>query len=429
MKKLLFEPSETLLSFKDYQESDGFTALACSLKMSPEKIIEEITAAKLVGRGGAGFPVGKKMHAVKETIGDEKYVICNADEGEPGTFKDRELLKRNPLKIIESMIIAAYAIGAHKGYLYVRGEYNFLKDDILRCMQEAKDHHYLGNNILDSGFDFDIEYRSGSGAYICGEETALIESIEGRSGDPRNKPPFTAQVGLFGKPTLVNNVETLINILPILNYGPDYYKSFGTEKSSGTKLFSASGFIVKPGVYEVPFGLSLRAFIEDQCGGCTGHIKFVQVGGSSGIVLDRDQLDIELSYEAFAKLGVGLGSGAIYVADESVCIVDFLKTTAAFFRHESCGKCTPCREGNRHIERILDKFSKGQGRLEDINILLRTSTVMKEASFCGLGQTATTALVSGIEAFKGEILGHINGHCKTGVCKIGGDLHESQHYH
>ncbi len=424
MKKLLFDPSETLLSFKSYQESDGLKALECVLKMKPEEVINQIKDSKLVGRGGAGFPVGIKMASVYKESDYPKYVVCNADEGEPGTFKDRELLKRNSMKVLESMVIAAYAIGASKGYLYVRGEYNYLKDQILDQLKDMREHHYLGKNILNSGFDFDIEYRSGIGAYICGEETALIESIEGRSGDPRVKPPYTASKGLWGKPTLINNVETLINILPIMNYGSDYYKQFGTEKSTGTKLFSVSGAVKQKGVYEVDFGTTIKELLE-LCGGVTGQLKFIQVGGSSGVVLSKEQLDLELSYESFAEIGAGLGSGAIYVADESICIIDFLIATAAFFRHESCGKCTPCREGNRHIEAILNRFKSGKGKVEDIDVLLRTGRVMKEASFCGLGQTATSALVSSIHVFKEEFLEHIEGHCKTGVCMLGGVDRES----
>jgi NADH:ubiquinone oxidoreductase subunit F (NADH-binding) len=423
MTKLLFDPSETQLSFEDYKKNDGFKALASSLSMTPINVIKAITDSGLVGRGGAGFPVGIKLNSVKDTESLIKYVICNADEGEPGTFKDRELLKRYPFKVIEAMIIAGYAIDAHKGYLYVRGEYGYLKETIKNCMDEARKNQYLGENILNSGFDFDIEYRSGSGAYICGEETALIESIEGRSGDPRHKPPFTAQVGLFGKPTLVNNLETLINFIPIINYGADYYRSFGTEKSTGTKLFSVSGAVKNKGVYEVPFGTTLRELI-DLCGGESRPVKFVQIGGSSGVVLPSSMMAIELSFEAFGALGVGLGSGAIYVADESVCVVDYLKATTAFFRDESCGKCTPCREGNRHIELILNKFSEGTGKLEDIETLKRTSHVMSEASFCGLGQTATTGLKSIIEQFEDEIISHINGNCPTGICKLGGGKHE-----
>lgn len=422
MSNLLFERSKTLLSFDDYQQADGFKVLQCVLKMNPLDIIDEIKASNLVGRGGAGFPVALKMSSVQRMESDIKYLVCNADEGEPGTFKDRELLSRNPLKVIESMIISAYAIGASKGYLYVRGEYSYLKPPILEGLEVLREKGYLGKNICGSGFDFDIEYRSGIGAYICGEETALIESIEGRSGDPRNKPPYTAEVGLWGKPTLVNNVETLANILPIMDLGAKVYKTYGTEKSAGTKLFSVSGSVLNKGVYEVPFGTTLRQLIEEECGGGE-HIKFVQVGGSSGIILPESMIDIELSYEAFSKLDAGLGSGAIYVADESVCVLDYLKVTAAFFKHESCGKCTPCREGNRHIERILKNLSQGIGSKGDIETLLRTSHVMKEASFCGLGQTATSGLVSALKYFEDEILIHLEKKCQTGVCSFnrGGD--------
>lgn len=420
MTNLLFEQSASLLSFETYNNADGFTALKKALKMKPEEIIEEITKSNLVGRGGAAFPVGLKMSYVARKDSDEKYIICNADEGEPGTFKDRELLKRNPMKIIESVIIAAYAIGATKGYLYVRGEYTNIKKVILKGLEDTRKNGYLGKNILGSGFDFDIEYRSGIGAYICGEETALIESIEGRSGDPRHKPPYTAEVGLFGKPTLVHNVETLANLLPVLNLGADVYKTYGTAKSTGTKLFSVSGNVNNKGVYEVPFGTSLKDLIYEYCGGVPHDlpIKFVQVGGSSGIVLPAYLLDIELSYETFQKLGVGLGSGAILVADQSVCVLDFLYSTERFFRHESCGKCTPCREGNRHISILLDNFRKGKGKQGDIDTIIRTCKVMQEASFCGLGQSAPTPILSVIKYFKSELMSHLTGKCITGVCPM-----------
>ncbi|MCT4633148.1 MAG: SLBB domain-containing protein [Firmicutes bacterium] len=420
MANLIFEKSDSLLSFESYQNADGFSALKKALKMKPEEIIKEITDSKLVGRGGAAFPVGRKMSFVANEDSDEKYIICNADEGEPGTFKDRELLKRNPMKIIESVIIAAYAIGATKGYLYVRGEYTNIKKIIQQGLEDTRKNGYLGDNILDSGFNFDIEYRSGIGAYICGEETALIESIEGRTGDPRHKPPFTAEVGLFGKPTLVHNVETLANLLPIFNLGSDLYKSYGTPNSTGSKLFSVSGNVVNKGVYEVAFGTSLKDLIYQHCGGVPNNlqIKFVQIGGSSGIVLPGFLLDIDLSYETFQKLGAGLGSGAIFVADQSVCVLDFLYSTARFFRHESCGKCTPCREGNRHISILLDNFRKGKGKPGDIETLIRTCTVMQEASFCGLGQSAPRPILSILKYFKSELMSHLKGKCLTGVCPM-----------
>jgi NADH:ubiquinone oxidoreductase subunit F (NADH-binding) len=421
---LLFKRAESPLSFKDYQEDDGFKALRCALSKSQEDIIRMIKASNVVGRGGAGFPVWIKMDSVRKTQEEKKYIICNADEGEPGTFKDRELLYRNPLKVIESMIIAGYTVGADEGYLYVRGEYDYLKPDILRAINQCEKEGYLGDNILDSGFSFKINYRSGSGAYICGEETALIESIEGRTGDPRHKPPYTAQEGLFNKPTLVNNVETLINLLPILNLGPDVYRTYGTESSSGTKLFSVSGCVKTPGVYEVQFGTTLKELI-DLAGGIRGDlkVKFVQVGGSSGIVLPKTMLDIALSYESFKAIDSGLGSGAIYVADESVCIVDYLMATSKFFEHESCGKCTPCREGNRHISRIMTKLASGRATPNDLLILEKTSHVMVEASFCGLGQTAPNAILSCLKYFSEEINEHIKSKCPSGVCKLGGDTH------
>lgn len=419
---LIFQRSEKLLSFEAYQEKDGFKTLECVLKKQPVEVLNEIIDSKVVGRGGAGFPLGIKMESVFKMQQEKKYVICNADEGEPGTFKDRELLSRNPLKVIEGMIIAAYAVGANEGYLYVRGEYDYLKPDILAAIDECKEKGYLGNNILNSPFNFDIHYRSGSGAYICGEETALIESIEGRSGDPRHKPPFTAESGLFGKPTLVNNVETLINLLPIMNLGADVYKSYGTKESYGTKLFSVSGCVESKGVYEVEFGTTIQELI-DLCGGVKDdlNVKFVQIGGSSGVILPGSMLNMELSYEAFRSIGAGLGSGAIFVADDSVCMIDYLRATSKFFEHESCGKCTPCREGNRHISRIFDKMTKGQSSMKDIDILTKTCQAMSEASFCGLGQTAPTAIISALKYFKDEIVEHVEKSCKSGVCSFGGE--------
>lgn len=410
----------SLLSFDTYSDRDDFSVLKRALKMTPELIIKEIRDSKLVGRGGAAFPVGLKMNYVAKEHSPEKYIICNADEGEPGTFKDRELLRRNPMKIIESIIIAAYSIGATKGFLYVRGEYSNIKKSILEALDISRNNGFLGKNILDSGYNFDIEYRSGIGAYICGEETALIESIEGRTGDPRHKPPFTAEVGLFGKPTLVQNVETLANILPVISFGAEIYSSYGTDKSSGTKLFSVSGNVNSKGVYEVAFGTSLRDLIYKYSGGIPHDvpIKFIQVGGSSGIVLPSTLLDTPLSYEGFEKIGGGLGSGAIFVADQSVCVLDFLYATAKFFKHESCGKCTPCREGNRHISILLDNLRTGKGKESDIDSLIRTCNVMKEASFCGLGQTAPNAILSVIKYFKDELTSHLDGKCSTGICPI-----------
>lgn len=425
MKNLILDKDCALLSFSDYEAADGFEALKKACNITPSEVIDQIKEANLRGRGGSGFSTGLKMSFVAEKKDPVKYIICNADEGEPGTFKDRELFNRNPLKVIEGMIIAAYAIGATKGYLYVRGEYANLKEIITSALNEAKNQGYLGQNVCGCGFNFDIEFRSGTGAYICGEETALIESIEGRSGDPRIKPPYVSDEGLWGKPTLVNNVETLANILPIINLGADAYKTIGTKKSPGTKLFSVSGCVRNRGVYEAPFGTTVRQLINGYCDGVEGdkQIKFVQIGGSSGIVLPASKLDVELSYEAFEEMGAGIGSGAVLVVDESVCVIDFLKSTAAFFKHESCGKCTPCREGNSHIVRILENISHGEGSEEDFETLLRTSRVMKEASFCGLGRTASTAVASMIEHFKNEMSEHLDGACLSGVCDVsqGGD--------
>ncbi len=423
MAKLISELCELVhpLSVEDYTKQGGFSALEKTFKIPPEDVIKEISDSKLVGRGGAAFPSGIKMNVVAKEQNEIKYVICNADEGEPGTFKDKYLLNHVPFQIIEGMIIAGYAVGAHYGYIYIRGEYPDTHALLKRAIQELKKNQYLGNNIMDSGFNFNIELRAGTGAYVCGEETALIESIEGKGGDPRLKFPYTAVRGLWDKPTLVNNVETLANFCVVMNIGAEKYKMLGTDNSKGTKLFSVSGCVNKKGVYELEFGTSLRELIDTYCGGIEDDkaIKFVQVGGSSGGVFPAHMLDIALDYESFRKYGVGLGSGAVFVADESICIVDFLKATMKFFQHESCGKCTPCREGNRHIVKILDRISEGKGKMNDIKILLSICNAMIETALCGLGQSAPTALLTCIEYFRDEIEEHIHGYCRTGVCKFG----------
>ncbi len=409
------------LSLKDYKENGGFEALEKALfKMKTEQIIDEVRASNLKGRGGAAFPTGLKLQFVASEKSDIKYIICNADEGEPGTFKDKILLDGCPFQIIEGMIISALAVGASYGYIYIRGEYPQTKDLLKKAVNILKEEGFLGKNILGTDLCFDIEVRTGAGAYVCGEETALIESIEGNDGRSRFKPPYTANKGLWGKPTLVNNVETLINIPYIISLGSEEYKKFGTKSSSGTKLLSISGCVANKGVYEIEFGMTIREIINEICGGVETdkEIKFVQLGGSSGAVLPAEMLDIKIDFDELNKLGIGLGSGAMFVGDESICILDFVKTTMEFFKHESCGKCTPCREGNRHINKILNRIIEGKGSNRDLELLVDICELMKDTSLCGLGQSAPTALLTTMKYFEEEYKEHIEGFCRAGICNL-----------
>ncbi|WP_425448700.1 complex I 51 kDa subunit family protein [Dethiothermospora halolimnae] len=413
------------LSLKEYKENNGFKGLERALfKMNSKDIISEIKSSNLKGRGGACFSTGLKWQFTSMENSNDKYVICNADEGEPGTFKDKVLLDGCPFQIIEGMIIAALAVGANKGYIYIRGEYPKSKDILIDAINTLKYEGYLGKNILGTEYSFDIEVRSGAGAYVCGEETALIESIEGNPGRSRFKPPYPPNKGLWGKPTLVNNVETLANIPIILANGVDEYKKYGTKSSVGTKLISVSGAVVNKGVFEIEFGTTLREVIYDICGGMEPgkELNFIQLGGSSGACLPNSLLDTKLDFDELKKLDIGLGSGAILVVDTSICILDFIKNTMEFFKHESCGKCTPCREGNRHIIKTIDRITKGYGTKNDLNLLIDISTVMTEASLCGLGQAAPTALITTMKYFKEEYINHVKGYCKAGICNLKGGV-------
>ncbi|MGB7606058.1 MAG: NADH-ubiquinone oxidoreductase-F iron-sulfur binding region domain-containing protein [Lutisporaceae bacterium] len=407
------------LSIKEYKDNGGFAGLEKALfSMSPVEIIDVVKDSNLKGRGGASFPTGLKWQLVASEKASEKYIICNADEGEPGTFKDKVLIDGCPLQLLEGMIIAAYAVEAQKGYIYIRGEYSKSWELLKKAVELLKSEGYLGSNILGHNFNFDIEIRSGAGAYVCGEETALIESIEGNPGRSRFKPPYPPVNGLWGKPTLVNNVETLFNIPLIISSGAEEFKRFGTESSSGTKLVSVCGNIVNKGVFEVEFGTSLREIIYDLCGGVENNkkLKFIQLGGSSGPCLPESLLDLKLDFDEFKQIGYGLGSGAVLIADESVCILDFIKNILEFFKHESCGKCTPCREGIRHIITIIDRITKGQGSTRDLELICSISSLMGKASLCGLGQAAPTVITSTLKYFNEEYMEHINGYCRTGVC-------------
>jgi NADH-quinone oxidoreductase subunit F len=387
-------------SLEDYRASGGYAGLARALAIGDEAVITEVTAAKLMGRGGAAFPTGRKWAAVATQPAQPHYLVCNADESEPGTFKDRALLEGDPFVVVEAMTIAAFATGASIGYLYLRGEYPEAAARVTAAIEAARAAGLLGPDVLGSGFAFDIELRRGAGAYICGEETALFESIEGKRGEPRNKPPFPVEVGLFGKPTVVNNVETLANIPLILSIGGEAYAAIGTEGSTGPKLFCLSGHVVRPGTYEVAFGATLRDLIDLAGGVQDGRaIKAILLGGAAGVFVGPESLDLPLTFEATRAAGATLGSGVIMVFDESVDLVDTLRRIAQFFRDESCGQCVPCRVGSVRQEELLARLAAGsrvRPRDEELALLKEIGQVMRDASICGLGQTASSAIESAL---------------------------------
>jgi NADH-quinone oxidoreductase subunit F len=376
----------------------NYPALTKALDMKPEDVVNEIKTSGLVGRGGAAFPTGIKWEGAAKAPGAEKYVICNADESEPGTFKDRILLLDDPHRTIEGMAIAAYAIGARQGYLYIRAEYPYILPVLENALREAREASLLGENILGSDFAFDIELRVGAGAYICGEETALFESIEGKRGFPRVKPPFPTTHGLFGKPTVINNVETLCNVPLIMSQGASEYRKIGTEKSPGPKLFCLSGDVEKPGLYEVPFGVTLRELLE-MAGGVANHQKLQSVlfGGAAGAFAQPDQLDVRMTFEDLRAAGLPLGSGVVMVFDETRDMRDVLKRLGHFFAHESCGKCYPCQLGTQRQKEILDRIAEGKILEGDMIRLQDVGWTMTDASLCGLGQTAASAVLSAIK--------------------------------
>jgi NADH-quinone oxidoreductase subunit F len=387
-------------SLDDYRANGGYVALTRALEIGAEAVIAEVTASKLMGRGGAAFPTGRKWAAVASQPAQPHYLVCNADESEPGTFKDRVLLEGDPFAIVESMTIAAFATGANQGYLYIRGEYPEAEARIRAAIGAARAAGLLGPDILGSGSAFDIEVRRGAGAYICGEETALFESIEGKRGEPRNKPPFPVEVGLFGKPTVVNNVETLANIPLVLEMGGEAYARIGTEGSTGPRLFCLSGHVERPGVYEVEFGATLRDLIE-LAGGVSGgrDIRAILLGGAAGVFVGPDALDMPLTFEATRAAGATLGSGVIMVFDETVDLVDTLRRIAQFFRDESCGQCVPCRVGSVRQEELLARLATGstvRSRDEELVLLRDIGQAMRDASICGLGQTASSAIESAL---------------------------------
>jgi NADH-quinone oxidoreductase subunit F len=388
-------------SLHDYRAAGGYEALRRAIDLGPEGVIREVKDSRLMGRGGAAFPTGVKWEAVAQQPVRPHYLVCNADESEPGTFKDRVLLEGDPFGMIEAMTIAAYATGCERGYLYLRGEYPVAHERLRHAIEVARHHGYLGPDILDHGFSFEIEIRSGAGAYICGEETAIFNSIEGFRGEPRSKPPFPVAVGLFGKPTVVNNVETLYNVIGMMLEGGPAFAEVGTEKSTGTKLFCVCGNVVRPGVYEVPFGTTLRELL-DKAGGIVGERKLqgVLLGGAAGSFVAADQLDLPLTFEAVRDAGTTLGSGVVIAFDETVSMPEILVRIAAFFRDESCGQCTPCRVGTVRQEEALARLRSGalRGSLDQELALLRdVGACMRDSSICGLGQTAATAIASAVD--------------------------------
>lgn len=402
-----------------YLKNEGYQGLAKALKMAPEDIIEEVKRSGLRGRGGAGFPTGLKWGFCRSTPSDKKYVICNADEGDPGAFMDRGVLEGDPHSVIEGMLIGAYAIGADEGYVYCREEYPLAIKHMEIAIRQAEEAGYLGENILDSGFKFHLKIRAGAGAFVCGEETALMASIEGKRGMPRVRPPFPAQSGLWGKPTNINNVETWSNIPHILRKGSEWYTQFGTEKSKGTKIFALTGKVNNTGLVEVPMGMTLKDIIFDIGGGIRNGKKFkaVQIGGPSGGCLPESMLDLQVDYDTLTQAGAMVGSGGLVIMDETTCMVDIARFFLNFSQSESCGKCTPCREGNKRMWEILDRITKGEGKEEDIDKLETLAYTIKETSLCGLGQNAPNPVLATLKYFREEFEEHIRDKkCRAGAC-------------
>lgn len=405
----------------EYIAMDGYSALGKVLTtMTPEDVIKVMKDSGLRGRGGGGFPTGMKWEFAAKNKVDQKYVVCNADEGDPGAFMDRSVLEGDPHAVLEAMAIAGYAIGANKGYIYVRAEYPIAVKRLDIAIRQAREYGLLGKNIFDTGFDFDIETRLGAGAFVCGEETALLTSIEGNRGEPKAKPPFPANKGLFGQPTIINNVETLANIPQIILKGAEWFSSMGTERSKGTKVFALGGKIVNTGLVEIPLGTTLREIIYDIGGGIPGGKKFkaVQTGGPSGGCIPASHLDTPIDYDNLIAIGSMMGSGGMIVTDETTCMVDFARFFLDFTVDESCGKCTPCRIGTRRLLEMLDKITAGQATLEDLDKMEELCHYIKTNALCALGQTAPNPVLSTLRYFRDEYEAHVvEKRCPAGVCK------------
>ncbi|MBP1737041.1 MAG: D-reducing hydrogenase subunit HoxF [Oscillospiraceae bacterium] len=411
-------------SIDEYIGVDGYTALSRILteQTPPQEIIDAIKASGLRGRGGAGFATGMKWQFTADAVSDDgvKYVCCNADEGDPGAFMDRSVLEGDPFSVLEAMTIAAYAVDSHQGYIYIRAEYPIAVKRLQIAITQAKEYGLLGQNILNSGFDFELELRLGAGAFVCGEETALLVSIEGKRGEPRPRPPFPAVKGLFARPTLLNNVETYANITWILNNGADEFAAIGTEKSKGTKVFALGGKIVNTGLVEIPMGTTLRTIIEDIGGGIPNGKKFkaAQTGGPSGGCIPADLIDTPIDYDSLTAIGSMMGSGGLIVMDEDNCMVDIAKFFLEFIIDESCGKCAPCRIGTKRLHELLCKITDGNGTMEDLDTIVELCYHLKSSSLCALGQSAPNPVLSTLTRFRSEYEAHVlEKRCPAGVCK------------
>ncbi len=405
----------------EYIGTDGYQALGKVItEMKPQDVIDIIKESGLRGRGGGGFPTGTKWQFAANSVSDKKYVVCNADEGDPGAFMDRSILEGDPHAVLEAMAIAGYAIGADEGYIYVRAEYPIAVKRLQIAISQAREYGLLGKNIFGTDFNFDIQLRLGAGAFVCGEETALLTSIEGNRGEPRPRPPFPAVKGLFGQPTIINNVETYANIAQIILKGPQWFSSMGTEKSKGTKVFALGGKITNTGLVEIPMGTTLREIIEDIGGGVPNGKKFkaAQTGGPSGGCIPASLIDTPIDYDNLLAIGSMMGSGGLIVMDEDTCMVDLAKFFLEFTVDESCGKCAPCRIGTTRLLEILEKITNGQGEMEDLDKLEELANYIKSASLCGLGQTAPNPVLSTLRYFRDEYVAHIKEkRCPAGVCK------------
>lgn len=405
----------------EYIARDGYAALGKVLtEMTPQQVIDVILASGLRGRGGAGFPTGRKWALAAANQADQKYVCCNADEGDPGAFMDRSVLEGDPHAVLEAMAIAGYAIGASQGYIYVRAEYPIAVKRLQIALDQAHEYGLLGDNIFDTGFHFDIKLRLGAGAFVCGEETALMASIEGKRGEPHPRPPYPAFKGLYGKPTILNNVETYANVAQIILNGTEWFSAMGTEKSKGTKVFALGGKINHTGLVEVPMGTTLREIVEEIGGGIPGGKKFkaAQTGGPSGGCIPASHLNIKIDYDNLLEIGSMMGSGGLIVMDETTCMVDIAKFFLEFTVDESCGKCTPCRIGTKRLLEILDKITRGNGTMEDIDKMEELCYYIKENALCGLGQTAPNPVLSTLRFFRDEYVAHVKDRrCPAGVCK------------
>ena len=421
-KKIVLENSGNIdpERIEDYIAAAGYTALMQVLtEMTPAQVIEEVSKSGLRGRGGAGYPTGLKWSTVAKAVGGRKYLICNADEGDPGAFMDRSVLESDPHRVLEGMLIGAYAVGASEGFIYVRGEYPLAIKRLKIAIRQAERLGILGTNICGTRFSFRIDLRLGAGAFVCGEETALIASVEGKRGTPRPRPPYPAQEGLFGEPTLINNVETYANIPPIIRNGGAWYAKIGTEKSKGTKVFALAGRIANTGLVEVPMGITLREIVYDIGGGIPEGKKYkaVQTGGPSGGCLPEEFLDMPVDYENLSKAGSIMGSGGMIVMDESSCMVDVAKYFMDFCMSESCGKCVPCRVGTYQMNRILEAITRHEASPREIDQLQELAELLKSASLCGLGQSAPNPVISTMRYFGEEYKAHVEGHtCPAGVC-------------